>query len=133
MCKVGDIIVIKEYKRSGEDIRKHSFVVINDEGGEIQGLDYDLICNVMSSFKNEKQKAKKLKYTGNFPISHNDTDTNPDSGKDGYIKAEQFYYFDKEKIDYVVIGNMKEEVFNALIEFIENLKIDLEVIIDNLQ
>lgn len=133
MCKVGDIIVVENYKSGGKDIGKHSFVVINDEGGEIQGLDYDLICNVMSSFKNERQKTRKLKYEGNFPITHNDTDTNPDSGKDGYIKAEQFYYFDKEKIDYVVIGNMKEEAFNALIEFIENLKINLEVIIDNLQ
>lgn len=133
MCKVGDIIVIKKYKKDGEDIRKHSFVVINDEGGNIQGLDYDLICNVMSSFKNEEQKRKKLKYPGNFPVSHNDTITNPDDGKDGYIKAEQFYYFNKEKIDYMVIGNVKEDVFNALINFIEALDIDLEIINENLK
>lgn len=88
MCKVGDIIVVENYKSGGKDIGKHSFVVISDEGGEIQGLDYDLICNVMSSFKDERQKTRKLKYEGNFPITHNDTDTNPDSGKDDEWREE---------------------------------------------
>lgn len=132
MCKVGDIIVIREYKSEGIDLKQHSFVVINDDGGKIGGLDYDLICNVMSSFKNEEQKTRKLKYPGNFPISHNDTITNPDDGKDGYIKAEQFYYFSKENLDYIVIGNVKEDVFNALIEFINKLEIDIKIIDDNL-
>ena len=32
MCKVGDIIVIKEFKNEiGEPVKKHSFVVISDE------------------------------------------------------------------------------------------------------
>lgn len=32
MCKLGDIIVVKEFKNEyGETIPKHSFVVINDE------------------------------------------------------------------------------------------------------
>lgn len=132
MCKVGDIIIVKKYKDNGVNLNKHSFVILDDEGGEIQGLSYDLVCNVMSSFKDEKQKKKKLKYPGNFPISHNDTKTNPDDGKDGYIKSEQFYYFNKEKIEYIVIGSMKEEVFDALVEFIEKLEIPIEEVIDNL-
>lgn len=40
----------------------------------------------------------------------------------GYIKAEQFYYFSKEKTNYIVIGNLSPDVFNALIKFINELK-----------
>ena len=45
-----------------------------------------MVCNVMSSFKNEKHKGKKLKFPGNFTISSNDKFTNPDNGIEGYIK-----------------------------------------------
>lgn len=132
MCNVGDIIVINSYNDNGKVLNKHSFVVLSDEAGQIQGLDYDLICNVMSSFKNEEQRLKKLSYPGNFPITHNDSDVANGNEKDGYIKAEQFYYFEKEKIDFIVIGSMNEEAFNLLIKFIENLKIDFIHIVDNL-
>lgn len=132
MCKTGDIILIKSYKDNQSILGRHSFVVLSDEAGEIRGLDYDIICNVMSSFKNDEQRKKKLSYPGNFPITHDDKVTNPDNGKAGYIKADQLYYFNKEKIDYVVIGSMKPEIFNLLIEFIEGLDIEFKMIIDNL-
>ena len=119
MCKMGDIILVNKYIHGSESINKHSFVVISNDGGEIQGLDYDLICNVMSSFKDEEQRLKKM----------NVIDGN---SKDGYIKAEQFYYFNSEKLDYIVIGSVKEDVFNSLIDFIEELDIEIEMIIDNL-
>lgn len=133
MCQAGDIILVKNYYDSGIEISKHSFVVISDEAGQIQGLDYDIICNVMSSFKNEQQKAKKLSYPGNFEITHLDSYVENGNDKDGFIKAEQFYYFDKEKIDFEVIGYLKPEVFNKLLEFIENLQIDIVHVIDNLK
>lgn len=38
MCKIGDIIIVRKYKDHGKTISSHSFVVINDENGEIQGL-----------------------------------------------------------------------------------------------
>lgn len=132
MCKLGDIIVIKKYKDRGNNLSRHSFVVIDDEPGAIRGLSYDLVCNVMSSFKSKEQKKRKLRFLGNFPIVNEDTVTDPDDGKDGYIKSEQFYYFNKEKIDYIVIGSMSIEAFNNLIDYIENLKIDIEEITDNL-
>lgn len=91
-----------------------------------------MVCNVISSFKNEKQKQRKLAYPGNFPISHNDTNTNPDNKKDGYIKADQLYYFQKDELDYRVIGYMDEEVFDLLIEFINESDFNFEDIIDNL-
>ena len=132
MCKARDIIIIYKYKHGKNELSKHSFVVIDDKNGEIQGIPYDIVCNAMSSFKNEKQKEQKLKFSGNFPISHNDTKTNPDDGKDGYIKSEQFYYFDKNKLNYKVIGSMNEDSFDLLIDYIENLEVPIENIIDNL-
>lgn len=132
MCKPGDIILVKGYQDSGKIIDQHSFVVLSDEGGQIQGLDYELICNVMSSFKNEEQRKKKLSYPGNFEITHNDSVVETGNSKDGFIKAEQFYYFNKEKTNFMVIGKVNEETFDRLLDFISNLEINLIHVIDNL-
>jgi hypothetical protein len=121
MCKIGDIIFINEYLDNGKVISCHSFVVINDASGEIQGLDYDIICNVMSSFQNEEHKNKKLKYyPKNYPVTSDDV-TIIDNGndKEGYIKINQFYYFNKEKIDYKIIGYLDTDIFNEILKFIE--------------
>jgi hypothetical protein len=37
MCKIGDIIVVQKYKSDGIELSKHSFVVIEDNGGDIKG------------------------------------------------------------------------------------------------
>lgn len=132
MCRVGDIILITNYIDNGRNISRHSFIVLSDEAGQIQGLDYDIICNVMSSIKDEEQRKKKLSYSGNFPITHNDSIVTNGNNHDGFIKSEQFYYFNKEKIDYTVIGSMKEDVFNLLLEYIRELKIEIQHVIDNL-
>lgn len=131
MCKVGDIIVVKNYVSQGRTLSRHSFVVLSTEKGEIQGLDYDLVCNVMSSFHSEDQRRKKLSYPGNFEYPASEENINNRHGKDGYIKAEQFYYFDRSKTDFYVLGNVTPELFNALIEFINQLS-DIEIVIDNL-
>lgn len=39
MCKVGDIIVVRNYKSHGKTINRHSFVVLSTENGQIQGLE----------------------------------------------------------------------------------------------
>ena len=63
MCKIGDIIVIKNYiGEDGREISQHSFIVIDDTPSEICGLNYDIVTNVMSSFKNNNHKRKKLRY-----------------------------------------------------------------------
>ena len=59
MCKIGDIIVVDKYKKDGLEIKNHSFIVLSDKDGKIQGLDYNIIGLVMSSFKDDKQKEKK--------------------------------------------------------------------------
>jgi len=123
MCKVGDIIVVEKYIDEGKTLSRHSFVILNDETGEIKGLDYDIVYNVISTFKGEEHKAKKLKYPGNFPIEPEDKNiANSKMNLEGYIKANQFYYFNKQKTKYVVIGNLRSDVFNALIEYIHNLE-----------
>lgn len=132
MCQLGDIILINEYKDRKTTLKKHSFVVIDDEKDKINGLSFDMICNVMSSFKNADQKERKLKYPGNFPIIHGDSSVPRGNEKDGYIKADQMYYFNKSEIDYKVIGSVSSDVFNLLLEFIQDSNFDIIEITDNL-
>lgn len=131
MCKVGDIILVNHYKSHGNDISRHSFVVLNTDNGEIKGLPYDLVCNVMSSFHSAEHREKKLRYPGNIEIFPEDEIVQNGNNKGGYIKADQFYYFKKSNIDYMVIGNVSVELFMRLIELINKLE-EVEEITDNL-
>ncbi len=130
-CQVGDIIVVKEYKSQGRTLKQHSFVVINTDGGQIQGLDYDVVCNVMSSFHSEVHRQHKLSYPGNFEYSLSDEQIKNGHGKPGFIKADQFYFFDLQKIDYYVIGSITPNLSKALQEFVKQLK-KVEFITENL-
>lgn len=131
MCKVGDIIVVKNYKQNGLNIRTHSFIVLNIDRGQIEGLDYDMICNVMSSFRN-KDKQKKLSFPGNIELLPEDRNMLRGNDESGYVKAEQLFYFDRSTLDYCVIGNLTSDAFQKLIEFIQALD-SHEHIIDNLK
>lgn len=67
MCKIGDIIVVESYiGDDNEKVNKHSFIVVDDTIGHIGGLNYNLVTNVMSSFRNEKHRDKKLRYKENL-------------------------------------------------------------------
>lgn len=135
MCRIGDIVLIYRYRDHGSAMMPHSFVVLDDQNGKIKGLDFDFIGLVMSSFKNEKQKRNKMAYPGNFPVVPEDQDIKNNNEKSGYIKGEQFYYFRKDRIKYKVIGCLHVEIFNLLIDFIEELSskgIQFQQIIDNL-
>ena len=69
MCKLGDIIVVNKYKgENGKEISRHSFIVIDDNPSCIRGLDYTHVTTVISSFKNEKQKIKKLSDNENLEV-----------------------------------------------------------------
>lgn len=132
MCKIGDIILVKKYKDHDKTLKHHSFIVLDDIQGTIQGMDYDFICNVLSSFKDEAQKERKLSYPGNFPVSNDDTVTDPDNGKNGYVKMDQMYYFKKENLEYQVIGSVLPDIFNLLIEFLQESDFPISAITDNL-
>lgn len=80
----------------GKTLNKHSFVVLNADKDEIQGLEYDLVCNVMSSFHSEEHRKKKMGFPGNFKVSPEDVDVPSGNSREGYIKAEQLYYFKRD-------------------------------------
>jgi len=128
---VGDIILVKNYADSGKNLSRHSFVVISVDSGEVKGLEYDVICNVLSSFKDDEQRKRKMKYPGNFEVSNADSSVAGGNKKDGYIKAEQFYLFKLDKIDYSVIGTLNTDVLKSLLIFIASLD-SVKFIADNL-
>ena len=133
--KIGDIVVIDSLNSQGNRVGRHSFVVIEDQNGEVCSLSYDFIALLMSSFKDEEQKKRKLKFPGNFPISADAEDIKGGHGKEGFIKAEQFYYFSKSKTSYKVIGELKPETLDSLMNFINSLPsrhVTIAQIIDNL-
>lgn len=119
MCKLGDIVVINNFKNeNNEDILKHSFVIINDEADYLNGLRYDFVANMMCSFHNERHKKKKLKHKSNLPIKEKMISGKRLNSKEGYIKADQLYYFDKKKIKYHVIAHIDENLLDELVKLI---------------
>ncbi len=132
MCKPGDLILINEYTYNGQALDRHTFVVINSQSGQIQGLHYDLIGNVMSSFKNEAHRAKKLGYTGNIEITRDKSTIAGGNTKDGYIKADQLYFFNKDLIVYRVIGCLDPLFFTELIDYVQNHLRNITVVLENL-
>ena len=135
MCKLGDIIVIKEFKNeAGEKISKHSFVVINDEKNSIEGFNYDFICNMLCSFHDKEHKKRKLSFKENLEIIYKSNSINRINDKDGYIKADQLYYFDKSKIEYYIIARLNPDLLDELLQLILVLNNEgkLKTIIANL-
>ena len=121
MCRVGDIILIRKYiGEDGTRQRNHPFIVLNDSEGKIEGLPFDLTCSVMSSFKNEEHRKKKL-----LEITVEDG-----VKKDGFIKANQIHYFQKDKLDYIVVGSVTPELFAELMKLIEELFKDEEILVN---
>ncbi len=126
---VGDIIVISRYiSPDNVEIQQHSFVVLNNQAGTIAGveiklnleLNFDLVATAMSSIKNEQHKKKIQSY---FPkdmiVEFNDAQISNGNRKDGYIKANQLYYFQKDSISYFKLGKLNVETFNKLIELVK--------------
>lgn len=122
MCKLGDIIVVKEFKNEcGKIVSKHSFVVIHDEQDYVEGLKYDFVSNMMCSFHNNNHKNKKLKYKENLPIKEKLIYGSKINSKEGFIKADQLYYFNKKKIEYIVLAHIDSSLLNELIALITEL------------
>ena len=135
MCKLGDIIVVKEFKNEfGEKMKKHSFVVISDDKDSIEGFNYEFICNMLCSFHDEKHKERKLKYKENLAIRSSSIKGDSINSKEGFIKADQLYYFKKRKIKYKVIAKMNEEALNQLLRLIITLNDEgkIRIVISNL-
>lgn len=136
MCKIGDIIVINNCKVGTNNIGRHSFIVLNTEHGEIEGLSFDLVCNIMSSFegKDEEYKKKKLSYPENMPYDPSEENVVNGHGKEGFIKAGVYFLFSRDDIDFTVIGNIQTELYLKLLAFVQNMNPkDIKYILDNLK
>lgn len=137
MCKIGDIIVVKKYIGDDGKVidKQHSFVVIDDNPDSVEGISYDLVTNVMSSFKDEEHRKKKLSRKENLEITSDSIISNTKNGKSGYIKADQLFYFDKSKLDYYVFAQVNRELLDELIRLIIELRCErkLKMNIKNLE
>lgn len=123
MCKIGDIIVINEFKNEyDKKVPKHSFVVINDNQDYIEGFKYDFISNMICSFHNEEHRKKKSKYLSTLPTKEGYIIGDAINAKNGYVKADQLYYFDKSKIEFKTIAHMNDEFLKELNQLISKLK-----------
>lgn len=129
MCNLGDIIVVKEFKNEcGVKVKRHSFVVINDNKDYVEGLNYDFVANMMCSFHNKEHKNRKLKHKENLFVKSNSITGKYLNQKNGLKKSDQLYYFNKRKITYNVIAHLDENVFDKLINLINNLELQNKVI-----
>lgn len=122
MCKIGDIIAVQKFIGDGNrEVGNHYFVVLSDVNGKIEGLNFDIVANVMSSFHTDSQRNKKLKYQANLEITEKDGVINNHNLKKGYIKVEQLFYFDKLKTNYFVVGQVDGDVLIKILQLIEYL------------
>ena len=137
MCKIGDILLIYGARNDGRFVGTHPFVVIEDVAGKVSGFyGYDFIGLLMSSADTEEKREKLKKFEGNLSIVADDKIINDNTydNKDAYVKAEQFFYFNKDTIRYIKIGSIAPDIFNLIIEFIQELSrsgVQFQQIIDN--
>lgn len=119
MCKIGDIIVIKNYiSENNKIIGVHSFIVIDDNNGKIHGISYDFVATVMSSFKDKNHKNKKLQYQENLEIKNSHLMNSKKLKKDSYVKIDKIFYFDKSSIEYYVFGKVSKKYLNQILNLV---------------
>ena len=130
MCKLGDIIVVNKYTaENGKTIGSHSFIVVDDTPNSIQGLDYTHVTTVISSFKSEEQKKKKLGFEENLEISEYEKKGKINNfKKSSYIKADKLFYFNKNKLDYYVFGRISDKLLYELVKLIIKLNEENKIV-----
>lgn len=124
MFKRGDIIFVDGYVGDdGISVGYHPFLVVSDKKGVVEGLCFDTVGTVMSSFdgKSEEYKTKKLSYEENMSIEASQTSIVDGDARDGYTKADQLYYFEKSEIKYRYFGRADDEVIKRLLNLINYL------------
>ena len=128
MCKIGDILLIYNAKNKRKPVGMHPFLVLDDTDGIVRGIyKFDFIGLLLTSAETEERKEKLKQFDGNFPISEDDKIM--DEGREGdnkysFVEADQFFYFDKERIKYVHLGTIEPNIYNLIIEFIEEISDD---------
>lgn len=123
MCKVGDIIKIEKYiGDDGKEVGRHSFVVISEDEDVIQGYNFDFVGCPMSSIKSDAQREKVAADERLMIIKSNDQNGMPASNyEESFIKSNLFYYFQKNKIQYQLLGSLNIETYMKLMKQLEDL------------
>ena len=83
-----------------------------------------MLCQAL---KMRNIKEKKLSHKENLEIRSDNIISNTKNGRDGYINADQLFYFDKSKIDYYVFARVDEELLDELIRLIIELRYENKV------
>ena len=136
MCKVGDIIKVEKYiGDDGQEVGRHTFVVISEDEDVIEGYNFDFVGCPMSSIKSEAQRQKVEADERLMIIKTNDQNGMPASKyEESFLKTHLFYFFKKEKIQYQVIGALNIDTYMTLLKQLESLdeKELIENVISNL-
>lgn len=136
MCKIGDIIKIEKYiGDDGVEVSRHTFVVLDDEGGKIKGLLFDFVASPMSSIKDDTQREKVANDPNLLIINTNDQNGMPASDyEEGFVKLKLMYYFKKKDIDYKVLGSLNIETYLQVIKQLQEIDNNgnLEQVLTNL-
>lgn len=103
--EVGDIVLvsdIKEPKKKMDEVRYHPFIIIDEECSCVSTDFYGFL--ISSKIQKNKDKSK---YRYNEPIEKNEENN---LSKDGHVKCDVLYKFDK---DYIImkIGTVSVEEF----------------------
>jgi hypothetical protein len=102
----------------------HPFIVLDDTNGIVRGMySYDFIGLLLTSANTEEKKEKLKKIEGNFPIAPEDKimEKSSTDNRYSYVEADQFFYFDKDKIKYIHLGFLDPDIYDLVIEFIQEL------------
>lgn len=125
----GDLIVIAEYiTPDNVKLEQHTFVVLSTIKGTILSaeidlnleLKFDLTAVVMSSIKNQAHKdSVKRHYPKSMIVEINDAQISNGNKKDGFIKADQLYYFKQKDITYKYIGRLENSTLKQLYKLLQ--------------
>ena len=128
MCKIGDILVIYNPTVNNKPIGRHAFIVLDDSNGVVSGMfEYDFISLLLTSYKDndEARKERLSKWEGNLHITKADkilySENSNIDNRNSFVEANNFFYFSKDKISFKKIGQIDPDVFEIIIEFIEEL------------
>ena len=69
-------------------------------------------------------KAIRKEIKSNLEITPNKIKGRNVNNKSGYIRADDLFYFKKDKIDYKVIGRLSDDMLDKLIKLVISLNVE---------
>lgn len=62
---IGDIVLIKDFVSEDKlPMKPHPFVIIDNNQGLIEGMEFNLVANMLGSYHNTRHKNFKNKFAG---------------------------------------------------------------------